>query len=453
VGRRLRAVLVLLALLATTALAVPLALSSADRRTSELAEERGRQLTGLTQQLALPGLDPGPVVRRYHDLYGEGVVVVAADGSTLASAGLDPEDPAVAETVTAALVDEPPESWERVLPWASEPVFVRAGVRRDGELVGAVVIRVDRDRAAYDVTRGWGWLALACLAMLGVAMLLAHAVTSWLLRPLVGLERAVAEMTEGVTGTPAPVTGPPELRHLATGFNTMAEAVRGSLERQRRLVADASHQLRNPLAAVRLRADLLDEHVPAAGRQTHEALTAELDRLEGLLQQLLLLARAEEASGQRLAGLGTAGDGVDLGDVVADRVSAWRALAEARGSVLAFHVAPGTRVPLEEHEAAQLLDVALDNAVKYGGRAVRVAAEEHDDGVELVVSDDGPGIPDAERGRALDRFWRGDTAQAGSGLGLSIAREIVAGHGGRMTLESAPEGGLLVRYTLPKDPS
>ena len=91
-----------------------------------------------------------------------------------------------------------------------------------------------------------------------------------MLRPLDGLERAVADMTHGVAGPPVSMTGPPELRHFTSAFNNMADVVRGSLDRQRRLVADASHQLRNPLAAVRLRADTLDAHVAdrAPGRRT-----------------------------------------------------------------------------------------------------------------------------------------------------------------------------------------
>ena len=100
---------------------------------------------------------------------------------------------------------------------------------------------------------------MGCLALLLLAVLVARALTRWVLRPLDGLERAVAEMTEGVAGPPADVAGPPELRHFTSAFNTMAQVVRASLDRQRRLVADASHQLRNPLAAVRLRADTLDD--------------------------------------------------------------------------------------------------------------------------------------------------------------------------------------------------
>ena len=170
--------------------------------------------------------------------------------------------------------------------------------RRDGG-------RHQRRSARHRRSAGCGW-HLAVSACSSLAVLVARALTRWVLRPLNGLERAVAEMTEGVAGPPADVAGPPELRHFTSAFNTMAQVVRASLDRQRRLVADASHQLRNPLAAVRLRADSLEDYVTEAGRSTYGSMTAELDRLENLLEQLLRLARAEQVSGSRRVGLSAA---------------------------------------------------------------------------------------------------------------------------------------------------
>ena len=170
-----------------------------------------------------------------------------------------------------------------------------------------------------------------------LAALVARALTRWVLRPLNGLERAVAEMTEGVAGPPADVAGPPELRHFTSAFNTMAQVVRASLDRQRRLVADASHQLRNPLAAVRLRADSLEDHVAEAGRSTYRSMTAELDRLENLLQQLLRLARAEEVSGSRRVGLSTAvAESTDLEDVIEERMAFWQPVADGQNQRLRY---------------------------------------------------------------------------------------------------------------------
>jgi signal transduction histidine kinase len=452
-GLRVRVVLVVLSLLAIAALAVPLALSLADRRTAALAAERGRQLAALADSAAMPDAPLDRLVDRYYQVYGEGLLIVDSDGRTLAGRGLSNSEPGVAAAADRAVVDAPASRWTRILPWDRRRVLAATGVRRDGELVGAVVVAVDTTVAARDVTNAWLWVAVGCLGLLMLAVLVARALTRWVLRPLDGLERAVAEMTEGVAGPPANVAGPPELRHFTSAFNTMAQVVRASLDRQRRLVADASHQLRNPLAAVRLRADSLEDYVAEAGRPTYGSMTAELDRLENLLQQLLRLARAEEASGSRRVGLSTAvAESTDLDDVIEERMAFWQPVADRQHQLLRYRPErPGLAVQLARHNVEQLLDVVLDNALRYAGpdTTVTVSTVPTGEMVELVVSDNGCGLPDEDLSRAAARFWRGHDDGAGTGLGLAIAGEIAAGHGGAVSVERAPEGGLLVRYCLP----
>jgi signal transduction histidine kinase len=452
-GLRVRVVLVVLSLLAIAALAVPLALSLADRRTAALAAERGRQLASLADSAAMPDVPLERLVDRYYEVYGEGLLIVDADGRTLAARGLSNSEPAVATAADRALVDAPASRWTRILPWGHHRVLATAGVRHDGELVGAVVVAVDTTVAARGVGYGWLWVAVGCLALLVLTVLIARALTRWVLRPLNGLERAVADMTEGVAGPPADVTGPPEVRHFTSAFNTMAQVVRASLDRQRRLVADASHQLRNPLAAVRLRADTLEDHVAEEGKSTYGSMTAELDRLENLLQQLLRLARAEEVSGSRKVGLSTAvAESTDLQDVVEERIAFWRPVADTHQQRLSCRSEhPRLAVPLARHDVEQLLDVALDNALRYAGPDTTVTVSTAPAGtmVDLVVSDDGSGLPDQDLSRAAARFWRGQVDRDGTGLGLAIAGEIAAGHGGAISVERAPEGGLLVRFSLP----
>jgi signal transduction histidine kinase len=293
--------------------------------------------------------------------------------------------------------------------------------------------------AARDVARGWGFVAMGCLGLLVLAVLAARALTRWVLRPLDGLERAVAEMTEGVAGPPVDVRGPPELRHFSSAFNTMAGVVRASLDRQRRLIADASHQLRNPLAAVRLRADTLDTYVAQGGWSTYSVMTAELDRFENLPQQLLRLARAEQVSGSRQVGLTTAAaESTDLTDVIAERVAFWQPILDGQDQQLRDHSNhPGPTVQLARHDVEQLLDVALENALRYAGQGttVTVSTQQTGETVELIVSDNGTGLPDEDLSRAAARFWRGQDDGSGTGLGLAIAAEIAAGHGGTIGVE------------------
>ncbi len=463
-GLRVRVVVVMLSLLAIAALAVPLALSLADRRTATLAAERGRQLAALADSAATPDAPLDRLVERYHQVYGEGVLVVDADGETQAARGLRMSDPGVSSAAGLALVNAPAPLRSRILPWDDRPRPAATGVRHDGELVGAVIVAVDTTVAAHDIGQGWLWIALGCFCLLLVAVLVARGFTRWVLRPLTGLERAVAEMTEGVAGPPADLAGPPELRHFTSTFNTMAQVVRASLDRQRRLVADASHQLRNPLAAVRLRADSLDDWVSDAGRATYQSMTAELDRLEHLLQQLLRLARAEQVAGSRKVGLsGTVDEPTDLADVVEERIAFWQPVADRRNQSLRYRFEDSTlAVQLARHDVEQLLDVALDNALRYAGDDVTVTVTmtanvaggvsgvRNDDMVDLVVSDNGPGLPEEDLSRATTRFWRGRDDRTGTGLGLAIAAEVTAGHGGAILVERASEGGLAVRYRLPE---
>ena len=452
-GLRVRAVLVVLSLLAVVALAIPLALSLANSRTAALAAERDRQLSALADAAATPDTPLQHLVDRYNDVYGEGLLIIDADGKTLAARELSTSDPGVESAAGRALVDAPASQWAAIMPWRQHSLLATAGVRKDGELAGAVVLAVDTAAAASDIARSWLWVAIGCLVVLVAAAIVARALTRWVLRPLNSLERAVAEMTEGIAGPPADVAGPPELRHFTSAFNTMAQVVRASLDRQRRLVADASHQLRNPLAAVRLRADNLAEAVTDSGQSTYRSMTTELDRLENLLEQLLRLARAEHVSGSRKVGLAaTADESTDLHDVVVERIAFWQPVADEQDQQLRDRSGePGIAVQLARHDLEQLLDVALDNALRYAGSGttITVSTGQQDDTVDLVVSDDGPGLPDEDLSRASARFWRGQKDRAGTGLGLAIASEIAAGHGGTVGVEKAQEGGLLVRFRLP----
>lgn len=283
-----------------------------------------------TTELAFAGKDSGHqqvplerMVDRYHQVYGEGVVIVDSDGRTLAARGLPDAEPGVAAAADLALVDAPVSPWTRILPWDRHHLLAAAGVRRDRELVGAVVMAVDTSVAARDIAYGWLWVVVGCLALILAAALVGRGLTRWVLRPLDGLERAVAEMTEGVAGLPADVAGPPELR--------------ASLDRQRRLAADS-----------------LDNYVAEAGRPTYGSMTKELDRLENLLQQLLRLARAEEMSGSRKAGLAVAAESTELGAVIAERLSFWEPAAAGQGHALRQSGSPRLPVQLARHDVEQL---------------------------------------------------------------------------------------------------
>jgi signal transduction histidine kinase len=243
----------------------------------------------------------------------------------------------------------------------------------------------------------------------------------------------------------------------------MSDAVATSAEQQRRLVADTSHQLRNPLAALRLRVDTLDPHVAAAGRTTYRSTVVELDRLEALLDGLLDLASAESRATDLAAGAGP-DDRAELTSVVAERLDAWRAAARRAGVGLRsvpsvrsdkLRSAPAPQ-PIEvactASELEQVLDVLLDNAVKYAGRGATVEVAARSDGgrARLEIRDDGPGLPAEHLRQATQRFWRAPGSSArGSGLGLPIAERLVTARGGSLHVTSPPGAGLVVSIELP----
>lgn len=456
-GLRVRALLMTLLLIATAALAIPLALSLADHRTNVLHTERERQLATLADIAATADAPDTELVDRYHQVYGEGALIVDADGRTMAASGLTATDPGVTTAAERALSDAPDAPRARIMPWDRRSMLEAKGIRRNGELVGAVVLNVDPTVAARDITTDWLWIAAGCIVLLGLAAVAAQSLTRWVLRPLVGLERAVEDMAGGIAGQPAHVSGPPELRRFTSAFNAMAQAVHASLDHQRRLIADASHQLRNPLAAIRLRADTLEDHVAESGRPTYDSLSAELDRLENLLAQLLRLARAEQASHSHKSGLAAAvHDSTDLDSVAEQRLDFWQTTADRNDQQLRFDPAhPHLAVQMPRHDVEQLLDIALDNALRYSGTGttVTVSTVPTDSGIDLTVSDDGPGLPADTIAQAATRFWRGHTDSQGTGLGLAIATEIAAAHGGLASVTRSPDGGLAVHYHLPASAS
>jgi len=456
--RRLLVVLSAFAVAAVTGFAVPLLASTAGGRTQEFVLIRAGDLdrfAALAQQATGPaGADTlAQEVRAHHAVYGEGVAVVDRSGRAIVSAGLRVDEPAVAEAVNAALRNQPAARPERLWPWSTEPVLLARPIGTGTQVGGAVVLRAEPAAAAADVTTAWAVVLLgaflAALACAALALLLAR----WVLRPVRELSVGVGEVAAGHPGAHvSPRAGPTELRELATAFNRMSDAVATSAEQQRRLVADTSHQLRNPLAALRLRVDTLDPHVAAAGRGTYRSTVVELDRLEALLDGLLDLASAESRATDLAAGAGPA-DRTELTAVVAERLDAWRPAALHAGVRLYPAPAPElVEVACTASEVEQLLDVLLDNAVKYAGRGatVEIAARTGDGRAVLEVRDDGPGLPADHLRQATQRYWRapGSTAR-GSGLGLPIADRLVTARGGALRVSSPPGAGLVVTIELP----
>jgi signal transduction histidine kinase len=232
---------------------------------------------------------------------------------------------------------------------------------------------------------------------------------------------------------------------LAEEFNATAAQLQELVGAQQAFVADASHQLRTPLAALRLRLENLEDEVDGSAAEDVEGARAEVQRLTRLVDALLTLARAEQG--------GSAPADIDVGSVMSGRRDAWAAFADERAVRVELRIEPGLHARATPGRLEQVLDNLLNNALEVApaGTAITLAARAHSGLIEIRVTDAGPGMSDAEMTRAFDRFWRSTGSRrenAGFGLGLSIVRQLVAADGGQVELERSARGGLAVALHL-----
>ncbi|MGN6379012.1 MAG: sensor histidine kinase [Gaiellales bacterium] len=224
------------------------------------------------------------------------------------------------------------------------------------------------------------------------------------------------------------------------------EPLRVAFDRQHAFVADASHELRTPLAVIRANAEFLQQGQPDSVEIAD--IVSETDRLSALVDALLALARGE--AGDRLQR-----DLFDLGSVVEGSVDSMHPLAEERGVTLSVGTERGVHVQGDREQLRQLIVILVDNALRYtpAGGTVEVDVVRSANQAMVSVRDTGIGIEQAALRRVFDRFYRADEARnrdsGGAGLGLSIARQLVEEHGGRITVESAPGEGSTFTVTLP----
>jgi signal transduction histidine kinase len=261
-------------------------------------------------------------------------------------------------------------------------------------------------------------------------------------RPLRRLEDVARRIAGGDMRARARLEGSREQRSLARSFNEMTERIARLLRLQRDFVADASHQLRTPLTGLRLRL----EEARAVGQppavEQIDAAIAEVDRLSHTVEELLVLSRGGERQGMA--------SGLDLDLVVQAALDRWDAGAQSRGIRLERtprrDPAPGWA---SRPDIDRALDALIENALNYSSRGARVEVGSAPGVIE--VSDRGPGIAPDEQEAVFERFHRGGAGRAGpagSGLGLSIARELAREWGGEVELSARAGGGTTARLTL-----
>lgn len=277
------------------------------------------------------------------------------------------------------------------------------------------------------------------LVLLGVLAFGSHRAARLITRRLETLERGVQELGAGALATRVPVEGRDEVASLAQTFNVAADRIERLVGAQRRMLASASHELRSPLARLRLALELLGERAqgPDVERRLAEGI-ADIEELDALVEDLLLTSRLEVADRSELT------ETIDLAALVRD---------EAGRAGAAVEVEPAS-IRGDARLLRRLVRNLLQNALRHGGGVAVTAgvAPLAHGGARVFVADGGPGVPEEDRERIFEPFHRGSRSRQGEdrgvGLGLDLVRRIARHHGGEATCRERPGGGAVFEVTL-----
>jgi signal transduction histidine kinase len=291
------------------------------------------------------------------------------------------------------------------------------------------------------------------LLIIGLPVLVAVvALTTWFavgraLAPVEAIRREVDEISAAQLHRRVPQPkADDEIGRLAATMNRMLERLERARNSQRRFVSDASHELRSPITTIRQHAEVALTHPDRMNAaELADVVLAEQQRIQRLVEDLLLLARADEhVSPMR--------EPVDLDDLAFEEARRLRSTTSKRVDTSKVGAA---RVRGDVDMLRRVLRNLGENAARHAADRIDIALADRGDEVVLTVDDDGPGIPESERDRVLQRFVRLDEARSrddgGSGLGLSIVDEVVRAHGGWLSIERSPLGGARIQVTMPAD--
>lgn len=388
--------------------------------------------------------------RAYRDAGGARVVVVDRAGRAIVTSDDDQtalgSDYSTRPEVASALLGTISAGERFSTTLGEDLLYVAVPVLNGADVIGAVRLTYPAkvvDDAVDAQLRMLGIVAISTLILAGI---IGYIIAASLNRRLRLLEVATQKLADGDLDMRADeASGPGEIRSLSTSFNQMADRLNVLIEQQRRFAADASHQLRTPLTALRLRleraSDLIDDDPEAAGERLRAA-EVEVDRLAAIVEGLLLLSRTESAA--------TPVEPVDLAVVARDRVEHWAPLAREHGVTVRYEG------PAHAHGLAirtapeQVIDNFVDNALGVSPQGSRVIIRVVD-GAQISVSvlDEGPGLSVDDCARAFDRFWRATSDNRGSGLGLAIVSRLMFASGGTARLEPRSPRGLCAIAVFP----
>jgi len=350
--------------------------------------------------------------------------------------------PLSAAALRAALRAASPRSYP-----AAGRLTVTVPIQADGgqRTIGAVVLSRPTATLTHRIVVLWTLIGVVSLASLLAAVGIAVWLARWASRPITALAEAARRLGDGDLETRAAIrSGPPEVRRLAAAFAVMASRLQALIRGHQTIVADVSHQVRTPLAALRLRLDLLAQDCDEATAAELAGAQEEIGRLTRLVNGLLTVARAEHSTATPAR--------VAAHAVAADRAAAWRPAAEERGVTLTTVSPDPVSVQAVDGHLEQILDNLLANALEAvpSGGTITITVQGAAALARLTVADTGPGMTAAQQQSAFRRFASG--SPGGTGLGLAIVDRLVTANGGTANLSDTPGGGLTVTIELPLSP-
>jgi signal transduction histidine kinase len=430
-----------LLLIVVVGLAVPFGITLGRRLTAELGGRVEREAfavgAAIEDQLETGKLgDLQPLAEAFARQVGGRVLITNAHGLLLADSlqppGPTPPSYASRPEIAAALAGT--ANWE-VRPSVSlgyDLMVSAVPVRSSAGILGTVRISYPMAEVREAIYRGWLFLAAIGLVAILVGLTLAAFLARWAIRPLRSAGRVARRIAEGDLEARVPESGPPEVRELARDLNVMTDRLADRIRADREFAGNAAHQLRTPLAALRLSLEEARDGPDPSGEIGHAL--EEADRLGGVIASLLELARQRERGAER----------VDLAD-----------LARAVVAEIGNGADPQVRVTgvgsalADPSRVRQVVANLVDNARRHARLAVRVTVRPDGSDIVLSVDDDGPGVPKAERTRLFDRFYRGHAPRgSGSGLGLAVGKDLAESDGATIVVGSSDLGGARfeVRY-------
>ncbi len=453
--RRLLVSYLILTLVILVVLEVPLAITYREREIQSLEAklERDAFVVASYAEDTLEGTadaDLGSLVTAYAERTGGRIVIVDASGEVRADPEPLREGARSFESrpeIQTALNQEVAVGTRESASLGTTLLYVAVPVSSGGQVHGAVRITYPTSEVDSRVGRYWALLVgigvIALTGAAGAGILLAR----WVTRPVDTLRSAAEALGEGHLDARAPTdAGPPEIRALAQALNTTAGRLEDLVHAQEQFVADASHQLRTPLTALRLRLEMLDMRTTDdTDRADITAAEIEVARLARLVDGLMSLARADRAPATETTSR------LDVHAALVTRAAIWEPVATERDVAIAVETTEAT-LRADPDRLDQVLDNYIANALEVAPagstvslRASAVSITGVGRAIEVHVTDEGPGLTPEERRLAFERFWRakpGAGDLGGSGLGLAIVRKLVRLDNGTCELREGPTGGI-----------